>query len=207
MILCSNYQINYSETENPEFNEFFNSMENIVSVFNGTIIRVPSLHGPSLRMRWDTTVNQIFLMLYLNRQCILESEWLTPIPFAGVLDLSQYIVNDILNGKKGGLTINYFTEKLNTLNLAHIIKCAIEEEQPEIDDMVIDTRNSKEISNLRFFNDPMNCSQPVRKSVADIITNLKKNALPNFLTDTFNNANMIGLAGIYKNFINEVGEE
>lgn len=207
VILCSSYQLNYDVTENTDLCEFFTALENMVSVFNGTIIRVPSLHGPSPRMRWDTTANSVFLMEYLNRECLIESDWLTAIPFAGVVDMAQFITNHVVNNKKGGSTIQYFTEKLCLLNLAHIIKCQICEDVPQIDDIVINTAGAEVTGNLRFFNEPMTCSQNIRKSIAEILINLKNNALPEFLTDKYNNGNIIALAPTYRNFLNEVGEE
>ncbi len=113
----------------------------------------------------------------------------------------------MINDKKSGITVNYFTEKLNILDLAHVIKHAIQEDCPEIDEIIVDTGNSKDVSTLRFFNEPMNYTQSITKSVADFIANLKKNNLPDFLSDKYSNANIISLAEIYRNFLNEVGEQ
>ncbi len=73
IILCSSYQVCYSATENSQLQEVFLDMENMVSQGNGTIIRVPSLHGPSLRMRWDTIPNQIFLGLFVRGRMVISS--------------------------------------------------------------------------------------------------------------------------------------
>lgn len=201
VINCSSYILSYDDNfpDHPVV-EHFHKIEKIITKNNGINLRIPSIHGPSPRMRWDTVANEIYLSMVLQKMAVLENDWLTPIPLCNVFDIACKICEVVFDSTLK-LEHDYCTEKYNLLEIAHIISKVFDEP------INIQVRNkpSVRIGIYSFKNETSKSFKSLTESMEQIKKNMQKNNLPDFLNDKYNNEAVIRCARSGRNLINYLG--
>jgi hypothetical protein len=192
VINCSHWILSSKNKSNSEMEDFFLKAESIVESNNGINLRIPSLHGPSPRMRWDTEANLFIYSLMIQNSIMLDGNWLKRIPLANVYDMALQIQSICMLPDFNSIpnkTMFYCTEVYSLIELANLVRIfygknsendikvyGFEKDENEEDDVFETTPTS---------------GLCLEKSINDIKKNMEKNMLPDFTSDKYNNSNVI----------------
>lgn len=187
---CSSYSLSYIDCKtNSDVTSILFELEKDTSAM---VYRIPSLYGPSLRMRWDTIVNEMVLRFITEGELILGTDWMTKIPIAEVKNVAERIIDDARNSK----TSKDFKLKdpplvyertFSFLELAHIIKTVFDDKENlliHIPKLNAENSVSIECSDNANVGD---CARKLMICVSNIREQLANNMLPDFLSDKYNN--------------------
>jgi hypothetical protein len=192
---CSTWELDYNIVSKK--NDYFKEIETIVCESAGKNIRVPNLYGPSPRMRWDTTVNEIYYSALVQKSIVLEDDWLSKMPLCSVYDFALYIRNSIINNSFYEIMQNdVYAFKLNTIEIAAIIKHLLKDEDIEIRTI----RYTACIEPIQI-NLPLQKCLSVIESMHSIKLNMANNMLPDYMNEKYNNAAVIGSALASRNLL------
>lgn len=206
-INCSSYLLSYNNIKNTFMGDYFHSIEETVRRFSRINIRIPSLHGPSLRMRWDTCANELYFSSVVQNQIVLQNDWLTQIPLCGVKDMASYIISVAVNydtiaqDLKDESSLDHCSDKYNLLEMAHLISSLFEEPIK-----VVAVEVSEAIPIFRYKKCMVKNYQTFIESMKMIKTNMQKNNLPDFTNDKYNNELVVRSARVSKNLLRCIGE-
>ena len=189
IINCSHWMIDielYNNDENLKMLEFFNILEQFVKKYNVINIRIPVLYGPSLRMRWDTEINEMLFSFFIQNKIFIEN-WLDTIPVMSVYECAINIVNCILKNKYTKLDYILITK----IEIANLIKNCIGNENTIVHPIdlspiikrITQILNCPEINNsfIKFIKD-------FRFNIESMKKQLEDGMFEDFENDKYNNS-------------------
>jgi hypothetical protein len=149
-------------------------------------IYIPSLCGPSLRMRWDTAVNQIVFGFLTEKTVLLGQNWMNKIPICRVVEMAGVIADTVNAGKVKDYE-KYVEGYFSILELAYMIKGILDSEDAlNIHISKLDINEINEI-NKNLNPDLQQGIQILEETVLNIKEQLTNRALPDFWNDKYNN--------------------
>lgn len=148
---------------------------------------IPSLYGPSLRMRWDTIVNQIMFGFFTEKTILLGQNWMTRVPICRVSEMADCIVNGLKH--KPHPFERYVEGQFSILELVFMIKSFLDTDEDtlsvqlsklDMKDIENNIINCKDYSTLQSI-------QILEETVLNVKEQLTNRALPDFWNDKYNN--------------------
>lgn len=149
-------------------------------------IYIPSLYGPSLRMRWDTIINQIIFGFLTEKTVLLGQNWMNKIPICRVAEMAETVVNHV-----NGIEIDY--EKYlegyySIIELVFIIKDILDSEDSlNINISKLDLKEINSVFDSKIDYNIQQSIQILEETVLNIKEQLTNRALPDFWNDKYNN--------------------
>lgn len=188
-INCSTFRLNYQETKNSPAYQNLIEREMVAEKYNQINIRIPSLYGPSPRMRWDTYINSMILSCMTQKKIYIESDWLTDIPICHVVNMAEYI-RELCTIPSTNIIRHFQLDMFNLIEISHIIGLSL-----GIKDIEVITETNRQTVPNNYDIQGIPWSPNKKLSIKDALVGFKKNIeignLPNFLDDKFNNEVMI----------------
>jgi len=154
---------------------------------NDKMIFIPSLYGPSLRMRWDTVINQIMFGFFTEKTVLLGQNWMNKIPICRVAEIAEIVVETTLENKITPYE-KYLEGCYSILELVFIIKSVLDtEDSLNIQISKLDLKEIKANFGCEIDYSVQQSIQILEETVSNIKEQLTNRALPDFWNDKYNN--------------------
>jgi hypothetical protein len=147
-------------------------------------IYIPSLYGPSLRMRWDTVINKTIFAFMTEKTVLLGQNWMNKVPICRVAEMAQVVVDGV-HGVKIPYE-KYLEGYFSILELVFIIKNCLDSEDTfsvHLSQLV------KEINaefSCKIDHTVQQSTHILEETVVNIKEQLTNGALPDFWNDKYN---------------------
>lgn len=168
-----------------EYRAYLTTIKDMVSPEQ--YIAIPYLYGASPRMRWDTHVNELIYCVLTQQKILLGSDFLIPQPICSVTHAATQITNMLSDCE----VMSFVTGVYSQIEVAHIVS-AIMCEQLDIDVIsVVATHLPQTIYRYYDFDEIVEDSMGLAKSIEMICMQLKKGNVGDVLDDKCNNTTVI----------------
>jgi hypothetical protein len=147
---------------------------------------IPSLYGPSLRMRWDTVINQAIFGFLTEKTVLLGQNWMNKIPICRVAEMASVIVDSV----HGHVTPfeNYLEGEFSIIELVFMIKNVLDtEDSLNIQISQLDLKEIESKFGCKIDYTVQQSVQILEETVLNIKEQLTNRALPDFWNDKYNN--------------------
>jgi len=148
-------------------------------------IWIPPLYGPSLRMRWDTIINQIMFGFFTEKTVLLGQNWMTKIPICRVSQMASIVI-DVIQQKPFE---NYIEGQFSILELVFMIKSFLDTEEDSLN-IQMSKLNMEDVKDSLFKDIDIDLTKSVQileETVLNVKEQLTNRALPDFWNDKYNN--------------------
>lgn len=199
---------NISESKDyQKYNDYiYRNATRLLAHKNMTTIISPCLFGASLRMRWDTILNEIYLSLMTQKFCVLDFESMfCPTFLLSAVSFADYIIKKIgvENDQKYWLP---YSEMRNPLEIAAILKKKLELEDDKLE--INFTGSSKIIEyspTMTYVELERITGESYDTFLSVMEKNLESNNLPDFMKDKYNNRTMLDNYCQYSSLVQSLG--
>lgn len=170
----------HSHNGGQEYQKMLDTKKNMISKVGGQICYVGQLYGPSGRMRFDTVLNEMFVMAVTEGNVFVD-DWLDHVCLQSVAVVAEYIASDVLL-KKAELNYMYFSK----IELAYRMALIFKRKIGVVASDNMGTHNRPCISGVKDDD-----RYSIEKSFTYMCEGLERGALDSVVKDSYNNSRII----------------
>lgn len=155
------------------------------------IIQLPELYGPSLRMRFDTLLNQFFYDAYINGLIVIGDEPLEKVPTCNIFLAARFLL-ECMENDISGINEKIACYECSPIEYAFLMQSVFEKNKENQNISIVSPHTytfEKEESNITSF---LKVGRYSISNVVEYMLNmLEKGAIDDITKDKYNNSRIV----------------